>query len=181
MHDWIKLERLERNDLPLPNYATKHASGIDFGICLKRPCYLIEHSEKRKFHITTANNRDYDENDDPNFPPTNVSQLTFLPYETIMLSLGFKMEPSIHSMQLYVRSSTAIKGLMLANNVAIIDHDYRGEIFVILYNRTADNITVTHGQHLVQGVLMPFWQAIIKEAPVDITIRGAGGFGSTGN
>jgi dUTP pyrophosphatase len=73
-----------------------------------------------------------------------------------------------------------IKGLMLANSVGIVDADYRGELLACVYNRTDSVIQLSHGQRIVQGIILPYSPAIITEKKVNDTIRADGGFGSTG-
>jgi dUTP pyrophosphatase len=115
-------------------------------------------------------------------------RLVIYPHETIMVPLGFKCEfgsndDSVnHVLMLHARSSIGMKGLELANNTGIIDPDYRGELFAVMYNRN-DNmpIIVEHGDRLVQGVILQCGQALISEQnELNETNRGGGGFGSTG-
>lgn len=92
---------------------------------------------------------------------------------------------------------------MLANGVAVIDSDYRGEVMVPLYNRpsyiitreelgdnfvtrpkAALNITPVHiskGQRIAQMLILPVQHsAIVQVQQLSDTQRGSGGFGSTG-
>jgi dUTP pyrophosphatase len=70
---------------------------------------------------------------------------------------------------------------MLANSVGIIDPDYRGEIKACLFNRSDKPITIAHGMKIVQAVFMPFVSVVVDEREVNATVRGDGGFGSTGS
>jgi dUTP pyrophosphatase len=99
-----------------------------------------------------------------------------------MVPLGLKTEfGQSYVLMLHVRSSTGMRGLELANQTGIIDPDYRGELWAVVYNRNRETpIIVEHGDRLVQGVMLAFNQAIIEEANVCETDRGEGGFGSTG-
>lgn len=80
---------------------------------------------------------------------------------------------------LYARSSIAKTPLMLANSVGIIDAGYRGEIIAAF--RHFDDYTYSEGQRLVQICapnLGPIKIVVVDE--LDETVRGSGGFGSTG-
>ena len=82
----------------------------------------------------------------------------------------------------YARSGLACKkGLAPANKVGVIDSDYRGEIMVALYNHSPADITIEAGERVAQIVIAPYICAEYEEvAELDETVRGAGGFGSTG-
>ena len=97
-----------------------------------------------------------------------------------MVPLGFRSAfGPAYVLNLHVRSSIGLKGLMIANGTGIVDPDYRGELFAALWNRTHNAITIKHGERIVQGVLLQFTMGIIREGLVDETQRGNGGFGST--
>ena len=83
---------------------------------------------------------------------------------------------------IYARSGMACKkGLAPANKVGVIDSDYRGEIMVALYNHSDSAVTVAKGDRIAQLVLTPYIKADFGEADeLDDTVRGDGGFGSTG-
>ena len=120
---------------------------------------------------------------------TDTIRLVIYPHETIMIPLGFKCSFGSndgngcnYALMLHTRSSIGMKGLELANNTGIIDPDYRGELFAVIYNRN-DNmpIIIDHGDRLVQGVILKCNQALIAEKnALEETARGGGGFGSTG-
>ena len=83
---------------------------------------------------------------------------------------------------IYARSGMACKkGLAPANKVGVIDSDYRGEIMVALYNHSDSAVTVAKGDRIAQLVLTPYIKTDFEEADeLDDTVRGDGGFGSTG-
>ena len=103
--------------------------------------------------------------------------------ETKLIKTGLAMEIPVGYVGLiYARSGLATKkGLAPANKVGVIDSDYRGEIMVALYNQSNCDQVVENGERIAQIVIAPFVQADfdIKEELND-TIRGTGGFGSTG-
>lgn len=79
------------------------------------------------------------------------------------------------------RSSLHTKGLTLANNIGIIDSDYRGEIQVAVANRTKGNIKVEQGQRIAQLIVVPVPEITLTNVEdLNESIRGCGGFGSTG-
>ena len=84
--------------------------------------------------------------------------------------------------QIRPRSGLALKhGLTVLNSPGTIDADYRGELGVILANFGAEPFTVTRGLRVAQLVFVPCvraqWEPVTELAA---TLRGAGGFGSTG-
>ena len=83
---------------------------------------------------------------------------------------------------IYARSGLASKkGLAPANKVGVVDADYRGEIMVALHNHSNDTQTISNGERIAQLVITPFLKAsFIETDELSDTVRGAGGFGSTG-
>ena len=82
----------------------------------------------------------------------------------------------------YARSGLGIKhGISLSNGVGVIDSDYRGECFVALHNDSNEERTVRHGDRVAQLVLLPFLPMEFEQVDtLPETVRGEGGFGSTG-
>ena len=82
----------------------------------------------------------------------------------------------------YARSGLATKqGLAPANKVGVIDADYRGELMVALHNHSGEVRTVQCGDRIAQLVIAPYLTAEFQVADeLDDTVRGGGGFGSTG-
>lgn len=103
--------------------------------------------------------------------------------ETVLVRTGLSMEiPEGYAGLIYARSGLASKrGLAPANKVGVIDADYRGEIMVALHNHSAQSQTVSEGERIAQLVITPFLRVEFEEAEdLSDTLRGAGGFGSTG-
>jgi dUTP pyrophosphatase len=68
------------------------------------------------------------------------------------------------------------------NAPGTIDADYRGEIQVLLVNFGGDSFIVTRGMRVAQLVIAPVTRIRLSEVAVlDPTLRGTGGFGSTGS
>lgn len=82
----------------------------------------------------------------------------------------------------YARSGLGIKhGVAPANCVGVIDSDYRGEIIVGLQNSGESDFTVRPGDRIAQLMIAPVVRANLQMVEeLDETVRGAGGFGSTG-
>lgn len=79
------------------------------------------------------------------------------------------------------RSGLALKhGICLANGVGLIDSDYRGELGVILQNNGGEPFKVKDGMRIAQLVIVQYQQTRFKQDSLNDTIRGQGGFGSTG-
>ena len=75
----------------------------------------------------------------------------------------------------------AKNNISVLNTPGTIDCDYRGEIKVIIYNHGDTEFTINNGDRIAQMVLSPVVKAILEETnDLPVTIRGEGGFGSTG-
>ena len=109
--------------------------------------------------------------------------ITLAPGETYLFHTGISVEiPEGYVGLVYARSGLATKrGLAPANKVGVIDADYRGEIMVSLHNHSSIPQTVDTGERIAQLVIAPFICAEFQEvSELSDTVRGAGGFGSTG-
>ncbi len=109
--------------------------------------------------------------------------VTLQPGETRLISIGIAMEiPAGYAGLVYARSGLASKrGLAPANKVGVVDSDYRGEFFVPLHNHGAVPQTIEPGDRIAQMILTPYLTANFIEADtLSDTVRGEGGFGSTG-
>ena len=81
------------------------------------------------------------------------------------------------------RSGLGIQGILPANVVGLIDSDYQGELIIHLANYSDKEYVVQNGDRIAQLVFMPVRQMSfqIKNKFTELTKRGEGGFGSTGN
>lgn len=105
------------------------------------------------------------------------------PHETVMIHTGVAMEiPEGYWGGVFARSGLSAKeGLRPANCVGVIDADYRGPVCVALHNDSETVRTVTPQQKIAQLVVVPFLAVEFEEAKeLSDTVRGTGGFGSTG-
>ena len=113
----------------------------------------------------------------------SVQEATIMPGETAFLGTGIATAiPEGLVGLVYARSGMACKrNLAPANKVGVIDSDYRGEIKVALHNQGNVPQTVAKGERIAQLVVAPYLRAdyeVVNE--LTETVRGAGGFGSTG-
>jgi len=90
--------------------------------------------------------------------------------------------PGGHEGQVRPRSGLAHKhGISVVNAPGTIDEDYRGEVQVLLINLGQAPYTIAHGDRIAQLVVAPVRRVQVQAvASLDETVRGAGGFGSTG-
>lgn len=90
--------------------------------------------------------------------------------------------PQGFEIQVRPRSGLALKhGITVPNAPGTIDSDYRGELKVILINHGDEPLAITRGDRVAQLVLAPVIQGRWEEVEqLDDTVRGSGGFGSTG-
>ncbi len=110
--------------------------------------------------------------------------LTIAAGETVLIPTGLSVEiPEGYVGLIYARSGLATKkGLAPANKVGVVDADYRGEVKVALYNQSGKEQTILAGERIAQFVIAPYLTAEFTEADtLSDTVRGGGGFGSTGN
>ena len=110
--------------------------------------------------------------------------VTIEPGETAMIPLGVACQPTRKdiAMLIFPRSGLASRhGITLANAVGVVDSDYRGEWHVPLHNISSEPFTIEHGMRVAQLVVTPvLFPEILETDAVDETVRGAGGFGSSG-
>ena len=109
--------------------------------------------------------------------------VTINPGETSFIKTGLAMEvPVGYAGLIYARSGLACKkGLAPANKVGVIDSDYRGEIMVALHNHSNEAVVVESGERIAQLVITPYIVAAFNQVDeLEETVRGDGGFGSTG-
>lgn len=110
--------------------------------------------------------------------------ITVAPGETVLIHTGLALAiPQGFVGLVYARSGLATKqGLAPANKVGVIDADYRGELMVALHNHSGESRTVGCGDRIAQLVIAPYLTAqFTQQEELDDTVRGEGGFGSTGS
>ncbi len=110
--------------------------------------------------------------------------ITVAPHSTVVVPTGIALElPLGYAGLIYARSGLATKkGLAPANKVGVVDCDYRGEVKVALHNHGETTQTVDDGERVAQLVITPYVTAeFIVAENLSETVRGEGGFGSTGS
>ena len=109
--------------------------------------------------------------------------VTIQPGATAFIGTGLALEiPEGYAGLIYARSGLSCKqGLAPANKVGVVDADYRGELTVALYNQSSEARTVNNGDRIAQLVVTPFLSVSFNEVDeLSDTVRGTGGFGSSG-
>jgi dUTP pyrophosphatase len=149
----IRICRVDGADpsVPLPDYQTAGAAGADLRANLA--------------------------------PESRADGLSLAPMERALVPTGLRMAiPEGHEVQVRPRSGLALKhGVTLVNAPGTIDSDYRGEVGVIMINLGAQPYTIAHGERIAQIVVAPVSRGTFEEVQdLDETVRGSGGFGSTG-
>lgn len=137
--------------VPLPEYATAGAAGADLRANLAEP--------------------------------DRMQGLLLKPGGRILVPTGLRVAiPAGYEMQVRPRSGLALEhGIGLPNSPGTIDSDYRGPLGVILVNFGETPYRIRHGARIAQAVIAPVVQAGFAEVDtLDATVRGVGGFGSTG-
>lgn len=112
-----------------------------------------------------------------------VSEYLIQPGETVVVHTGIcaQCDPGFF-LGIFARSGLGIKsGIIPSNAVGVVDADFRGEIMVALYNHSNKPFSFKLSDRIAQMVQIPCVTGYIQVVDeLDDTIRGAGGFGSTG-
>ncbi|NMW32304.1 dUTP diphosphatase [Altererythrobacter sp. RZ02] len=112
-----------------------------------------------------------------------AEDVTLTPGMRHAVATGLSMAiPEGFEIQVRPRSGLAFKfGVTVPNTPGTIDSDYRGELKILMINLGSDDFEVKRGERVAQLILAPVVQAMWQEVDeLDDTVRGAGGFGSTG-
>jgi dUTP diphosphatase len=112
-----------------------------------------------------------------------AEDLTLAPGQRHAVATGLAVAiPQGFEIQVRPRSGLALKhGITVPNTPGTIDSDYRGEIKVIMINHGTEDFAIARGDRIAQLVLASVTQAAWHEVgQLDATVRGEGGFGSTG-
>ena len=111
------------------------------------------------------------------------NKINICPSKIAIIPTGIAIAiPKNYEIQIRPRSGLAAnKGISVLNSPGTIDSDYRGEIKVILINLSKKPFGVKSGDRIAQIIVCPVSKAYFKEVKqLPKTIRGKGGFGSTG-
>jgi dUTP pyrophosphatase len=112
----------------------------------------------------------------------SVEAVTLAPGDTKLVATGLAIElPSGYEAQIRPRSGLALKHLItLPNSPATIDPGYRGEIRVILHNLGREPFQIAPGERIAQMVISRYEAVQWEEGELGDSVRGDGGFGSSG-
>ena len=105
------------------------------------------------------------------------------PKTSVLIPTGLSVAfPENYEIQIRPRSGLAAKNnISVLNTPGTIDSDYRGEIKVIIYNHGNENFSINNGDRIAQMILAPVVKMELEEKnDLPKSIRGKGGFGSTG-
>ena len=109
--------------------------------------------------------------------------ISIMPQKSELIPTGLTIAiPNNTEVQIRPRSGLAAKNnISVLNTPGTIDSDYRGELKVILYNHGSEEFVVNNDDRIAQMVVVPIIKATFEEVEnLPETIRGEGGFGSTG-
>lgn len=115
---------------------------------------------------------------------TAVGNMLVNPGQRVLVDTGWKIAVEDgYEVQVRPRSGLALKfGVTVVNTPGTVDPDYRGGLGVILINHGGDTFKISPGDRIAQLVVAPVTQAAMLEVESfeDSTVRGEGGYGSTG-
>lgn len=151
----------------LPVKATEGASGYDL-----KAHKILQRQDVESFAMVKSANRDF------------KNQHVLPARERILIGTGVHVThiPNGYELQIRPRSGVSLKyGLTVLNSPGTIDADYRGEIGVILYNASDDQIILNKGNRIAQMVVAQVADIAIEENNnITETERDSQGYGSTG-
>jgi len=113
----------------------------------------------------------------------SAEDLVLAPMERRLVKTGFSFAiPAGFEMQVRPRSGLALKhGVSLPNTPATIDSDYRGELMIALINLGAESFSISRGMRIAQLIIARVEApAMVEVEELPSSVRGTGGFGSTG-
>lgn len=161
--------------------------GIDFNELEKT---LDEYQPKIGLYYTNTNETlpqpEYAYITDSGFDLRSTEELIIKAGERALVGTGLSFDiPDGYEIQVRSKSGLALKqGLMVLNSPGTIDFGFTSEIKVILFNTSKEDVTISLGQKIAQGVLCPVvsgkWVNLVKTDKIDDKDRNNNGFGSTG-
>ncbi|MGQ4649895.1 dUTP diphosphatase [Lyngbya aestuarii] len=133
--------------------------------------------------VDSASLPKYEHEDDSGLDLFAIEEREIPPGEAMLIGTGISVElPQGTEAQIRPRSGLALKhSITVLNTPGTVDAGYRGEIGVILINHSKHSFKVLKGMKIAQMVVAPVIRAEIEEVDsLSETLRGEGGFGSTG-
>ena len=162
------------NEVLDPHFATDGSACFDIYAYLDNPVTVYRmDNHKQKLNPERIQWSDIEE-----------LQLSIAPADRVLVPTGLVFDiPEGYSVRLHPRSSISLKkGLVMPNGEGIVDSDYTNETFIMLYNASADEVRIKHGERIAQGELVKTLDYSLEESiiiPEQKTNR-VGGFGNTG-
>lgn len=125
---------------------------------------------------------EYAHDGDAGFDLITPYTIYLTPGVVTLIETGIKMEiPKGYEVQIRSKSGLALKDIIVVNSPGTIDSNYRGEIGVILKNNGQYIYKLEKGNKIAQAVLKKVETAqIVEVKKLNETVRGEGGYGSTG-
>ena len=122
--------------------------------------------------------------DDAAYDLYSASDITIPSGERMLIPTGLRLAlPEGFEAQVRPRSGLALKkGLTILNTPGTIDAGYRGEVGVIAFNSSENSLTFNRGDRIAQMVIQKLPEIeLVQTENLDASVRGEGGFGSTGH
>jgi dUTP pyrophosphatase len=131
-------------------------------------------------------NPEYAYETDSGFDLYSTEELKVGPFGRTLVPTGLHFDiPDGYEIQVRSKSGLALKqGLMVLNSPGTVDQGYTGEIKVIIFNTTNENVLIQKGQKIAQAVICPVvsgkWVNLVRVNNIEDKDRSDNGFGSTG-
>ncbi len=194
------ISELKKNLDNLKNFESI-VSGIDtsdpekmineLGLDIEEINSFFESSSSKKVDLRYTNESDnkepeYAYGSDSGFDLRSTEDIWIFGGERKLIPTGLRFDiPDGYEIQVRSKSGLALKqGLMVLNSPGTVDSGYQGEVKVILFNTSKENIKIEKGQKIAQAVICPVvngkWVNLVKVEEIGEKDRNSNGFGSTG-
>mgnify|MGYP003654148550 CR=1 FL=1 len=144
------------NEVLDPHFATDGSACFDIYAYLDNPVTIYRmDNHKQKLNPERIQWSDIEE-----------LQLSIAPADRVLVPTGLVFDiPEGYSVRLHPRSSISLKkGLVMPNGEGIVDSDYTNETFIMLYNASADEVRIKHGERIAQGELVKIvWGVLVVQ------------------
>jgi dUTP pyrophosphatase len=152
---------------------------------------FFESSIEKKMNLNYTNDSDnkepeYAYDSDSGFDLRSTEDIWIFSGDRKLVPTGLRFDiPDGYEIQVRSKSGLALKqGLMVLNSPGTVDSGYQGEVKVILFNTSKENIKIEKGQKIAQAVICPVvngkWVNLVKVESIQEKDRNDKGFGSTG-
>jgi dUTP pyrophosphatase len=161
--------------------------GLDVNELLKD---MEKYNPTMDVHYSSSNNDSiepgYAYETDSGFDLHSTEEIHIESFGRVLVPTGLHFDiPDGYEIQVRSKSGLALKqGLMVLNSPGTVDQGYTGEIKVILFNTSKNNVTISKGQKIAQAVICPVvsgkWVNLVRVNNIEDKDRSDNGFGSTG-